>query len=62
MLVLTRKVDERFYIGDDIVITVIAVRGESTVKIGIEAPRHIQVEREELRQAPLKNYMEKNRE
>lgn len=47
VLVLTRKVDESIMIGDDIKITVVGVRGDQ-VKIGIEAPRHIPVHREEI--------------
>lgn len=47
MLVLTRKLDESIMIGDDIKITVVGVRGDQ-VKLGIEAPRHIPVHREEI--------------
>ena len=47
MLVLTRKRDESIMIGDDVKITVVDVRGDQ-VKLGIEAPRHIPVHREEI--------------
>ncbi|MFD5276382.1 carbon storage regulator CsrA [Pseudarthrobacter sp. NPDC058362] len=47
MLVLTRKVDEKILIGDDIVITVLESRGD-VVRIGIEAPRGITIQREEV--------------
>lgn len=47
MLVLTRKRDESIMIGDEIKITVVDVRGDQ-VKLGIEAPRHIPVHREEI--------------
>lgn len=47
MLVLTRRVDESIMIGDDIRIVVVEVRGEQ-VKLGIDAPRHIPVHREEV--------------
>jgi carbon storage regulator CsrA len=47
MLVLTRKVREQIKIGNDIVITVLRVKGQS-VRIGIEAPRGIRVLRAEL--------------
>jgi carbon storage regulator len=47
MLVLTRQTDERVLIGDDIVIVVREVRGNQ-VKIGIQAPPWVRVQREEL--------------
>lgn len=47
MLVLTRKLDESIRIGDDIRITVLRVKG-NTVRVGIEAPKHVRVIREEL--------------
>lgn len=48
MLVLTRKSNERVLIGDDIVITVLEVRGDSSVRLGIEAPRDRRIQREEI--------------
>lgn len=47
MLVLTRKMGESITIGDDIRITVIAVKGQQ-VKIGIAAPSDTKVYREEI--------------
>ena len=47
MLVLTRRVNERIVIGDDVVVTVLEVRGEQ-VRLGIEAPRDVKVFREEV--------------
>jgi carbon storage regulator len=47
MLVLTRKPNEKIRIGDDIVITVLRTKGKG-VRLGIEAPAHIQVLRGEL--------------
>ena len=47
MLVLTRQTNERILIGEDIVIEVREVRGNQ-VRIGIEAPKHVPVVREEL--------------
>lgn len=47
MLVLTRKLDEVICIGDDITIKVVRL-GPDTVKLGIEAPKHVVVMRKEL--------------
>lgn len=47
MLVLTRKVGEQVLIGDDIVVTVLEVRGEG-IKIGIDAPRGVRIQRQEV--------------
>jgi carbon storage regulator len=50
MLVLSRKRDERIIIGDNIVITIVDVRGDK-VRIGIEAPPEIPVNRQEVADA-----------
>ncbi|MDX1348383.1 MAG: carbon storage regulator CsrA [Thiomicrorhabdus chilensis] len=47
MLVLTRKEGEAMLIGDNIRLSVIAVKG-GQVRIGIEAPKEVAVHREEL--------------
>ena len=47
MLVLTRRPGESIVIGNDIVVTVLEVRSDQ-VRIGIDAPRSIQVHREEV--------------
>lgn len=47
MLVLRRKVNESIMIGDDIVVTILAVDGER-VKLGIEAPAQVRILRQEL--------------
>jgi len=47
MLVLSRRQGESVVIGDDVVVTVLEVRGD-VVRIGVDAPRHVQVRREEL--------------
>jgi len=47
MLVLTRKSGESLIIGDDVVITVVEIRG-GQVKIGVEAPNSITIYRKEL--------------
>lgn len=47
MLILTRRVGENIVVGDDIVISVMEVRGDA-VRIGIQAPRTVTVHREEV--------------
>jgi carbon storage regulator CsrA len=47
MLVLTRKPNQQLHIGNDIVITVVKVRG-NTIRLGIEAPKDVRVIRSEL--------------
>ncbi|MGD6871033.1 carbon storage regulator CsrA [Sutcliffiella horikoshii] len=47
MLVLTRKKDEAIKIGDDIEITVLSINGDQ-VKLGIQAPKHIEIHRKEI--------------
>lgn len=50
MLVLSRRVGEQIVIGEDVVLTVVDVRND-TVRLGIEAPRHVTVNRAEVRRA-----------
>mgnify|MGYP003379060682 CR=1 FL=1 len=50
MLVLSRRVGEQIVIGEDVVLTVVEVRND-TVRLGIEAPRSITVNRAEVRRA-----------
>lgn len=47
MLVLTRKLMEKLYIGDNICVTVVRLEG-GQVRLGIEAPREVAVVRAEL--------------
>ena len=47
MLILSRRVNEKIVIGDDIVVSVVEVRGDQ-VKLGIDAPRHVKVFRQEV--------------
>jgi carbon storage regulator len=47
VLVLTRRPGESIMIGDDVVVTVLDVRGD-VVRVGIKAPRSVQVHREEV--------------
>ena len=47
MLVLSRKTSERILIGDDIAVTIVRI-GPNSVRIGIEAPKTMNIVREEL--------------
>jgi carbon storage regulator len=47
MLVLSRKIGERLFVGSDIVVTVTKI-AHNKVSLGIEAPRSVTVHREEL--------------
>ncbi len=47
MLILTRRIGESVYIGDDVRLTVLGVRG-TQVRIGINAPKEVPVHREEI--------------
>lgn len=49
MLVLSRKVGERVWIGERIAVTVVRIAG-GAVRLGIEAPPEMAVVREELRE------------
>ncbi|MDP5226323.1 MULTISPECIES: carbon storage regulator [Arthrobacter] len=48
MLVLTRKPGEKIMIGDEIVITFLENNGSEGIRIGIDAPRHLAIKREEI--------------
>lgn len=49
MLILTRRANEAIKIGNNVTISVLAIRGNQ-VRLGIEAPREISVHREEIYQ------------
>ena len=49
MLIISRKTDESIVIDGGIRITVVGIRGDK-VRLGIEAPAHIQVDRQEVRE------------
>jgi carbon storage regulator len=57
MLVLSRKRDERIVINDNIVITVVDIRGDK-VRLGIEAPTEMPVHRSEVYDAIRKHRAE----
>ncbi|WP_417851017.1 carbon storage regulator CsrA [Thalassoglobus sp.] len=50
MLVLSRHRDESIMIGDDVVITIVDIRGDK-VRLGIQAPTEIPVHRQEVYEA-----------
>jgi carbon storage regulator len=54
MLVLSRKQLEGIWIGDDIRVTVIKVE-RNHVRLGIEAPRHVGIVRDELEARPAQD-------
>ena len=47
MLILTRKVGESLMVGDEVTVTVLELKGNQ-VRIGINAPKHVSVHREEI--------------
>jgi carbon storage regulator len=47
MLILTRRVGETLIIGDDVVITILGVKGNQ-VRVGINAPKDVSIHREEI--------------
>jgi len=47
MLILTRKPGQRVFVGSDIIVTVESVKGFQ-VRIGIDAPKHYKILREEV--------------
>jgi carbon storage regulator len=53
MLILTRRVGEKLIIGENVTVTVLGVKGNQ-IRIGIDAPRDVQVNREEVYQRILK--------
>jgi len=55
MLILTRRVGEALMVGDDISVTVLAVKGHQ-VRLGVDAPKNVTVHREEIYQRIQKEH------
>ncbi|QQD19676.1 carbon storage regulator CsrA [Spongiibacter nanhainus] len=47
MLILTRRIGETLMVGDEVTVTVLGVKGNQ-VRLGVNAPKHIAVHREEI--------------
>jgi carbon storage regulator len=54
MLVVSRQRDESILIGDNIVITIVDIRGDK-VRIGIQAPADVPVHRQEVYEAIVRH-------
>jgi carbon storage regulator len=50
VLVLTRKRGERILVGDDIVITILDIKGDA-IRIGVDAPSGVRIQRHEVIEA-----------
>ena len=48
MMVLSRRTGESIIIGDDVRVVIVAVKGDQ-VRLGIQAPRDIEIDRQEVR-------------
>jgi len=55
MLILTRRVTESIRVGEDITVVVLGIKGNQ-VRIGINAPKELSVDREEVRQRKNADY------
>ena len=47
MLILSRRAGESLKIGDEVTVTVLGIKGNQ-VRVGISAPRHVPVHRQEI--------------
>lgn len=58
MLVLTRRKNEEIMIGDNVIVSIVDIRGDK-VRLGIMAPRGIAVDRMEIRRAKERELRER---
>ncbi len=49
MLILTHRIGETVMIGDEVTLTILGIQGNQ-LRIGIKAPKHVEVHREEIYQ------------
>ena len=61
MLILTRRIGESVIINEDITVTVLGIKGNQ-IRVGIDAPRHVSVHREEIYQRMKKEELEEEEE
>ena len=61
MLILTRRIGESVIINEDITVTVLGIKGNQ-IRIGVDAPRHVSVHREEIYQRVKKEELEEEEE
>ncbi|MCO6456125.1 MAG: carbon storage regulator CsrA [Pirellulaceae bacterium] len=54
MLVLSRKLGEQIMLGDEVVITIVEIRGDK-VRLGIDAPANVPVHRREVYEAIVRS-------
>ena len=59
MLIITRKRDQGFFLGDNVKITIREISGDS-VRVAIDAPKEIKILREELVEEILEEYIKTN--
>lgn len=60
MLVLSRRVRKSIRIGDEIKVTIVATDRRGTARIAIDAPRHVPIDREQMRQGERRRRREIN--